>query len=571
LFFLCGVATAVALLIACVSDSGNNVIVEADGAPTSDGATTTDAATADGGGATNDARPMVTPGVLSVTPSSLRIARGGTASIKIDLALKSLTEPVTIDLVGLPSGVGIAVDGGASDAGGATVTFAGGATSATVVLAASSTAAEGPTSFTLAALNVPNTAAPAAVSVPLVVAGPSGDPDTSFNFGAGVVNIAPPLGDTTSTAAAVAVMPDRGILVGGSLTGTAHSGWALVRFNENGIPDTTFGAALTDAGIGATLPTYGEVVDIAVAADGHIFVLGSVWTGPNGTGVETAAILSLRADGSRDEAFGNNGLYAWNTLNQFSGGTTPLSVAVDGTGGVYFIAYLTGSVDPNIKSLVAHLSGTGATLLSQVTDGYDVHALAVGSAGAYYAGTDVNATTSTVFGASGTNPAFTAYVGPSTGMSFSGGNVADGFLDNAGAFLFVGSNVGINNNQLFMARVTADGGLPDGGVSGTAFIAAPGGANNAPLIRRGAMQSDGKLVVVGSGDTANFNWTYIARYGVDGNIDSSFASSGVFEDRIMKPPSVNETFNDVAVDSLGRIIAVGWLSGSGWHLVRLWP
>jgi uncharacterized delta-60 repeat protein len=569
------------LLYACVSDpEGTPVVILADGGST-DGPVgpSVDGSSTNGG----DSAVAVIPGVLTVKPTALRIVRGGTASLQIDLVTNDLVEPVRVELSGLPSGVTIAVasdggvaDGGdagaaAADAGAPIVTFAGGAKRATVLLAASSTATEGTTTFTLRALGVPDAAAPVAVPVPILVAGTPGTPDNSFNSGAGLTNINPPGGNMTSTAVAVAVQADHKIVVGGDVTGAANSGWALVRINEDGSQDTSFGAALTDAGVGATLPTFGDVVDIAVAVDGHIFVLGSTWTMPNGGGVETASVLSLHADGSRDVAFGINGLASWQTSNQYSGGVTPLSLAVDGAGGVYFIAYLNGTTAPNVKSVVAHLSSKGATLSAKDTFGFDVRALAAGANGPFFAGVDNNTATNTVFAAShiidvSMSTEFTAHLGTSGSPGFFGATVTDGFMDPAGSFAFVGSNAG-NNNQLFLGRVLLDGGVVG---PGAVTLPDPGGNNNSASLRRGAMQPDSKVVVVGSGDTANFDWTYVARFNPDGSPDNSFATNGSYIDKISKPPNVNQTFNDVAIDPAGRIVAVGWLNTAGWHVLRLW-
>ncbi len=43
-----------------------------------------------------------------------------------------------------------------------------------------------------------------------------------------------------------------------------------------------------------------------------------------------------------------------------------------------------------------------------------------------------------------------------------------------------------------------------------------------------AIQSDGKIVVVGEGSLGTFNWDFaVVRYNTNGSLDSSFGGSGI--------------------------------------------
>ena len=70
-----------------------------------------------------------------------------------------------------------------------------------------------------------------------------------------------------------------------------------------------------------------------------------------------------------------------------------------------------------------------------------------------------------------------------------------------------------------------------------------------------ALQSDGKIVVVGGGDTGGFE---LARYNPNGSLDSTFSGDG----KQTTGFSGLAEANGVAVQADGKIIAVGSVSGS---------
>lgn len=68
-----------------------------------------------------------------------------------------------------------------------------------------------------------------------------------------------------------------------------------------------------------------------------------------------------------------------------------------------------------------------------------------------------------------------------------------------------------------------------------------------------AVQSDGKIIVVGSRDAGGPNDYVIVRYNTDGTLDSTFSGDGVFT----LNNSTNDTLNAVVIQSDGKIVAVG--------------
>lgn len=114
----------------------------------------------------------------------------------------------------------------------------------------------------------------------------------------------------------------------------------------------------------------------------------------------------------------------------------------------------------------------------------------------------------------------------------------------------------INGNNFFIARYNLDGSL-DTSFGGTGFIIGPIGEISAL-----AIQSDGKIIVVGS----NFsNESIIARYNIDGIPDLTFGGIGSIT-------FANANFQNIAIQPDGKIIASGFTPQSqNFILARFFP
>ena len=79
-----------------------------------------------------------------------------------------------------------------------------------------------------------------------------------------------------------------------------------------------------------------------------------------------------------------------------------------------------------------------------------------------------------------------------------------------------------------------------------------------------ALQSDGKIIAAGGASTSDFADNFaLARYDVDGSLDSSFGSGGI----VMTDVGYSDTAHAVTIQSDGRIVAVGAAS-QGFALAR---
>jgi len=124
---------------------------------------------------------------------------------------------------------------------------------------------------------------------------PNGSLDTTFN-GTGIV-ITPV--NTDGVAWAVAIQPDGKIVAAGQSGGSGYD-FALVRYNTNGSPDTSFdgdGIVTTDFG------SYDITQEVVIQADGKIVAVGYSAIYPN----NNFAVVRYNTDGSLDTSFNGTG------------------------------------------------------------------------------------------------------------------------------------------------------------------------------------------------------------------------------------------------------------------------
>ena len=86
------------------------------------------------------------------------------------------------------------------------------------------------------------------------------------------------------------------------------------------------------------------------------------------------------------------------------------------------------------------------------------------------------------------------------------------------------------------------------------------------VIRGMALQTDGKIVVVGYAGVAN-EFLAIARYNPNGTLDNGFATNGIDSLLIYDNPGSDRTVpNDVKIQADGKIVVVGFTKNSGGDL-----
>ncbi|MGF1472591.1 MAG: hypothetical protein ACFB50_12750 [Rubrobacteraceae bacterium] len=312
--------------------------------------------------------------------------------------------------------------------------------------------------------------------------------DTSFGSGGIVTTDVEGSGD--SAANAVAIQRDGKIVAAGRVTveGTERK-FALVRYDENGSIDTSFGTegiVTTDVGGSGN----SEANDVALQRNGRIVAAGLASPGSNR---QEFALARYTANGSLDTSFGG-------------GGTVTTDVGGSGISAANAVA-----IQPNGRIVAAGLASPGSNRQEFALARYN----ASGSR-------DVS------FGRGGT---VITNVG---GSSDSTANAVA--IQPNGKILAAGSNA--------LARYNASGSLDTSFGRGGIVTTNVGG--NALAIEPG-----GKIVVAGSrnGDFA------LARYNSDGSRDISFGSRGIVTTDVGGTGA--STINDVVLQPDGKIVVAG--------------
>lgn len=360
------------------------------------------------------------------------------------------------------------------------------------------------------------------------------------------------------------------------VAGRSGADFAVARLTTSGAYDTDF----DNDGV-QTVDFYGSAdnaYDVTVDTADRILLTGYAF-GATSPGADMA-VARLTTTGSLDATFGSGGKQ---TID-FGGGRNDAgrSVAVDSLGRVI----LAGSGGTSLDFAVTRLTtdgvpdstfdgdgkqtidfGGGSALALSVTADSDNRVVVAGVSNRHTStGADFTVTRLTSVGQ--LDSSF-AGDGKQTidfnGRPDSGRSVA---IDNAGRVLLAGFSIQAATGPDFaLARLDSAGELDtDFGNGGrvTTDIGTPTGDIGRDVI---AYQSNGQSIVVG---WANNNMA-VARYRVDGSLDTSFGSNGIVE---IAFSSGFDRADSVAIDSLDRIIVVGQTNqgtstGSDFAVARL--
>lgn len=272
---------------------------------------------------------------------------------------------------------------------------------------------------------------------------------------------------------------------------------------QDGSLDTSFS---TDGRVSTTIGTFDETAqDIVVQVDGKILVAGHSYNNMD----YDFALVRYKTDGSLDtQTFGVAGVV-----------TTPI-----------------GSADDKILCMALQSDGKIVVAGTAYMGTKDMIALA------RY---NVDGSLDNTFNGNGF---LTTSIGSNGDYPF---GIA---IQNDGKIVIVGGSTTSTNLDLFVARYNADGSL-DPTFDGDG-IALPGlSANYADLANDVKIQSDGKIVVAGytnGGLDADFA---IVRFNANGSLDNSFDNDGIFTHPIVG--TFNEYANALAIQSDGKIVVVG--------------
>ena len=280
---------------------------------------------------------------------------------------------------------------------------------------------------------------------------------------------------------AIALQPDnRIIVVGTSITGNNRN-IALVRYNPDGILDTTFG---TDGTITTDLGGWDSGQAIALQPDNRIIVVGTSITGNN----RNIALVRYNPDGILDTTFGTDGTITTDLGGWDSGQAIALQadnrIIVAGTRSIY------------AEQVPAGGGGVFPHLIDFMTARYNA-----------------DGTPDTTFGTGGT--IITDLGGWDSGQAIA--------LQPDNRIIVVGTSITGNSRNIALVRYNADG-TPDTtfGTGGT-IITDLGGWDFGQAI---ALQPDNRIIVVGTSITGNSRNIALVRYNADGTPDTTFGTGG---------------------------------------------
>jgi uncharacterized delta-60 repeat protein len=357
----------------------------------------------------------------------------------------------------------------------------------------------------------------------------AGDLDPLFGAG-GIATVSFPLpptftfGTPTPTASAVAVQPDGRVVLAGTVPSVVDGGgtdFAVVRLLINGQLDPTFGGGLGSVTI--PLDLGGSNNDtahaVAIQPDGKIVVAGSASTDDAGLDF---AVVRLNADGSPDGTFGTGGVV-----------TVPFTStqAVVSDDVAYAVA-----IQPDEKIVLA---GSAR---------FDFAAARLNPDGTLDATFGTKGKATIVYSAQG----FQADAARAVALQPDGKIILAGYADGAG-FQY----------DFAVVRLNENGGL-DGtfGNKGRASIGFDLGGFNADKAYGVALQSDGRIVVVGTAEAgfgfgSNKSDMAIARLTADGLPDAEFGTGGQLTIGLNLGGNFADEANAVLVQPDDKIVIVG--------------
>jgi len=319
-----------------------------------------------------------------------------------------------------------------------------------------------------------------------------------------------------ATGYAVAV-DDKGRIVVAGYTLSANAGFAVARFRPNGTLDPNFGGG--DGRVTTDLGGTDYAFDLAIAPNGRIVVAG---TRERRSGTRTAVAAYTRR-GALNRGFSSDGLAYLSFGKRFQGAN---ALAITGAGKIV----IGGSTSNGSTSrwALARLNPDGSRDRS--------------------------------FGGDGR---------VTLDLSPSGEQINDLSPVPGGKIVAVGSVESRLSPRIAIARLRSGGGLDHTfGKRGVKITNVRNGADTAYGVTR---QRDGKLVVVGhvaNGGTSDWG---VLRYGANGRLDPTFHGDGI---RILRFGPDDELAQASAVQSNGRIVVVGRIRRSSddqFGVVRLKP
>ncbi len=384
----------------------------------------------------------------------------------------------------------------------------------------------------------------------------------------------------SGTAYSTLIQKDGKIVLVGTIGDGSQSFFCVMRYNQNGTIDSTFGIN----GIDTTAIGYtdDEAFCGLLQPDGKIIAAG--YTSIGGAGSQrNFALVRYNTDGSRDSTFGSNGIVS-TSISQSDDEIHSLTIQGDGkivaagssfevisNQAVYAFALVrynpNGSIDSTFgtKGIITNaliLSGKieyfniANSVLIQ-NDGKIVIGGYTGNItdGKYYFAVlrfDANGNADNTFGSSGISLAFVGDTNEeinSIALQSDGKIIAGGFSEN--------TYQGGIEDDFTLIRFNQDGSIDNSFGSGGVSVTSIG--HNNDRINAVTVESDDKIVVAGfSYNSQGSNLFALARYNSNGSLDNTFGNAGITTTDVGPfNTGGDDKANSVAIQSDGKIVASG--------------
>jgi len=335
---------------------------------------------------------------------------------------------------------------------------------------------------------------------------PDGTLDTTFGNGGKVITVA----SVRESAAGLLILPDGKIMISGSidLPSSSNTSFALLRYNSDGSIDPTFGNGGTvTTNIG---PDDDQAYALALQSDGKVVAAGrkGIFFYPADQRKGNVALARYNPDGTLDPTFGNGGI----VTNDFGQGLESYAIAL--------------MIQPDGKIVIAGES-TYQFLVARYNS---------------------NGTLDTTFSGDGHALA---------NFSSNWDGATDAVLQPDGKIALVGWSIDDSPYYSFaLARFNSDGSLDQTfGNGGKVLLQDQGGLDAV------ALQGDGKLIALGSGNFSNDPAFHLLRFNINGSLDSTFGNGGTVTTSFGQPSEGAA----LAVQADGKLLAAGNTSSDQYY------
>lgn len=388
---------------------------------------------------------------------------------------------------------------------------------------------------------------------------PDGSQDTSFGIGGEMVTV---ITGSQEGGYAVAIQPDGKIVVAGATISNGFC-FAAVRYLPNGDLDASFdgdGIAVTN-----TSNSVGEPSSVVIQPDGKILLGGDDIT---------IVLIRYNPDGSPDTTFGGTGMVrtvirdqeTCNELKLQPDGKIVVAGASYGKNDVLNFTVLRYNANGTLDAGF----GTGGVVFTEFDNNHEIaYTVAIQPDGKIIAaGTDDQRQYDTILARYNPNGSLdTTFNGDGRVSNDFGSDIGESLAvitQPDGKIIIAGYAKDFTKSYFAVARYTVNGQL-DTTFGGTGRVVTRIGQGTSATARAIALQPDGKIIVAGEGYIdANARFDFVAvRYNPDGSLDPTFDGDGVVNtDVTLNAVSASDTAYSVDIQADGKIVLGGTTGGA---------